>query len=114
VNGEQVAAVVAGWRGHAPEAAVQEHLAGVLAAAGGRVRREVAVAGGRVDLVVDRVGVEVKVAGTVAEVARQVIRYCADPGLDAVVVATTRAAHLGLPRAAHGKPVIVVHLAGVV
>lgn len=114
MNAAQVAAVIAGWRGVARETAVQAHLAAVLEDAGGQVAREVRVVGGRIDIRCDRVGVEVKVAGSVAAVARQVIRYCADPGLDAVVVATTDARHRQLPRAAHGKPIIVVHIAGVV
>lgn len=114
MNADQVAAVIAGWRGTARETAVQAHLAAVLAAAGGAVRREVPIVGGRIDIVCDRVGVEVKVDGTLAAVARQVIRYCAEPGLDAVVVATTHAQHLRLPRNVRGKPVIVVHIAGVI
>jgi hypothetical protein len=114
VTADQVAAVIAGWRGTAREVAVQAHLAAVLAEAGGVVAREVPIVGGRIDIVCDRVGVEVKIAGALAAVARQVIRYAAEPGLDAIVVATTHAQHRQLPRSVRGKPIIVVHMCGVI
>lgn len=51
----------------------------------------------RIDLVVDRVGIEVKVASTWRDVARQLNRYLESDRFDDVVLVTTRATHLQIP-----------------
>lgn len=73
-------------------------------------RREVPTATGRLDLLVDRVAVEVKIHGSAAEVARQLTRYARLDFVDGVVLVTTRAAHLKIARELAGKPVRVVAL----
>ena len=90
-----------------------------------QVRREVALAGaggghqkgGRADFCVADtpggrsglvVAVELKVAGTLAEVTRQLFRYAEDAGVCGVVLVTTRARHDALPDTLLGKPLRVV------
>jgi hypothetical protein len=73
----------------------------------------------RIDLLVDipaftldvprwRIGIEVKIAGTHAEVLRQLTRYAALPDLDALVLVTTRAKHHNIPVELNGKPLRLV------
>lgn len=97
---------------YSDEDRLQEGLAAALSGSF-PVEREVRIdARSRIDLVAGRIGVEVKVAGTVAELQRQISRYLASDLLDGLVVVTTRVGHLALPIAIHGKPVAVVTLAG--
>jgi hypothetical protein len=55
---------------------------------------------------------ELKVAGTAAELERQVTRYAAHVEVTAVVVVTCRARHRGIPPLINGKPILVVFLGG--
>lgn len=64
----------------------------------------------RVDLLVGRVAVEVKVAGTTVEVGRQVRRYLATGVLDEIVLATRRVSHLNVPYLIADDRVLVVAL----
>jgi hypothetical protein len=91
---------------------LQEGIAGALAQAGiVDVRREVALSKrDRIDLIAGRVGIEVKVAGTAASVARQLARYAASPSLDELVLVTIRSLHARVPRVVGGKAVHVVSL----
>lgn len=115
----QVANVVSAHRfRYASEARLQEGLAVALTQAGYNVRREVRLdARSRVDLIVEphrrleRVGVEVKVAGSRASVLRQVTRYLQSDEIDALVLVTSRVRHTFAPIVA-GKPLVVVQLAG--
>lgn len=100
----------------ATEDDLQRALAAALDATGLEVRREVRLDKHcRIDLVVGRVGIEVKVAGSWRDVARQVSRYRDSEYLDAVVVVTSKPLHRRLveklPVSMAGKPV-VVHRAG--
>ena len=70
-------------------------------------RREVTRGADRIDFVVDRVGIECKVDGSVADVTRQLERYALWGELDELVVVTTKGKHLNLPRMLNGKPVRV-------
>lgn len=107
-----VVAVIAAHRfGHATEDELQEGLAGVLIRAGYSVEREARLsARDRIDLLVDRIGIEVKVGGSAGDVVRQLDRYAASEGLDALVLASSRRHHLAIPAALNGKPVVVVSL----
>ena len=67
-------------------------------------------AAGVIDLVVGRVGVEVKVDGSMPAVARQVDRYARSGLLDAVVVVTNRAKHRAVAGVVTAVPVTVVHV----
>lgn len=66
---------------------------------------------GRIDFMVDDVGLELKVRGSRASVLRQAQRYLLSPALSSLVVASTHAALLsGWPRELAGKPVAPVIL----
>jgi hypothetical protein len=98
---------------YANEADLQEGLAAALTADGWPVEREVRLdAKCRVDLLIGRIGIEVKVASTADEVERQVRRYLDTRKLDAIVVVTSRVRHLTLPIDINGRPIEVVTLAG--
>lgn len=78
----------------ATEADLHNGVAVALAKAGLLVEHERRLsATDRIDMVVDRVGIEVKIAGDWRDVARQLRRYCASDQIDAVVLVTTKAAH---------------------
>jgi hypothetical protein len=90
---------------------VQEALAQLLTDVG--ARREVVLSGrDRVDLLVGRVGVEVKVDGAPNAVARQLQRYAASPAVDHLVLVTSVARHRALPDTIGGKPLTVMSLLG--
>jgi hypothetical protein len=95
------------------EYGLQDQIEQVLTEAGAvGVEREVEVGPRcRIDLVVARVGIEVKVKGAPADVARQLQRYAATGRFDAFVLATTVHAHRGMPETLGGVPVHVAYLA---
>jgi hypothetical protein len=68
---------------------------------------------GRIDFLVDRVGVEVKVAGETEPLLRQLTRYAGRSEIDELLVVTTRRKHRQLPSAVSGKPVHVLVVGGV-
>ncbi|MGL4745034.1 MAG: hypothetical protein ACRCYX_12550 [Dermatophilaceae bacterium] len=85
----------------------------VLEAAGYDVRHEVRLTGkDRVDMLVGRVAVEVKVAGAAGRVLRQCQRYAHSDVVDEVLLVTTVPAHQQLPSTAGGKPLTVALLTG--
>lgn len=98
---------------YASEDELQAGVAGVLAAAGFAVEREVRLSlRDRIDLLVDGcVGVEVKIAGIPSSVERQMRRYAESDRLTGLVLVTNRARHR--PAASMcGKPVVVASLLG--
>ena len=97
---------------YATEDELQRALADALARTGRTVEREVRLDGhNRIDLLVDRIGIEVKVAGKADAVMRQIRRYVASDLVDGLLLVTTRARH-ALPAEVDGKPVAVVQLSG--
>ena len=100
----------------ADEYDLQDGIAGALEAAGIEFEREVRVAGGRLDFliegVIDRVAIEVKITCPAAQVERQVRRYLEGGDVDGVVVVAMTPKHGALPPEIAGKPVEVVVLAG--
>lgn len=72
-------------------------------------QREVRIAGGIIDFVVDTTGVEVKLKGQPAAIERQMKRYAAEPGIDGLVLVTAKPVALG--GKIGGKPVVVFDLA---
>jgi hypothetical protein len=100
------------WR---DEYDLQDSITTVLTEAGLTVAREVVLTPGeRLDLLVERVGIEVKVKGNVEKLARQLQRYAHSPHLDALIVATTRTEHRALPAHWAGLPLTVACLTHVV
>jgi hypothetical protein len=108
-----VAAAVEAFRyRYRDEADLQAAITAALASAGFPVAREVDLGPhGRIDLLVGRIGVEVKTdACSAAVVAGQLQRYARSDRVDALVLATTRVRHRSVPRTLHGTPVLVVPL----
>lgn len=111
-----VAAVAEAIRAHrfrySDERQLQDALGGALTAAGFDVAREVSLdAASRIDLLAGSIGVEVKVAGTLESVTRQLCRYVTHDQIDGLVLVTTRVRHRQVPATIAGKPVAVVCLA---
>jgi hypothetical protein len=93
---------------------LQQALTTALAASGIGSAREVRLSDGRsrVDLLADRVGIEVKTDGGRNDVVRQLTRYAHCPELDEIVLVTTRTKHHYMPAKVAGKPLHLVSLIG--
>lgn len=97
----------------ADEDELQQAIADVLERAGLDPEREHRLgARDRIDLLVERVGIEVKVAGAARAVERQLARYAESDEIDALILVTSRARHITVPTSLNGKPVVVVSLVG--
>lgn len=74
--------------------------------------REVKLSDGlsRIDLMVDQIGIEVKIKGSAAGVFRQLKRYAECPEITELILVTTRAKHHQVPRVILGKRVTLVSL----
>lgn len=100
----------------ASEHELHEGIASSLAAAGIAFEREVRLdARSRVDFLTgDGIGIEVKVAGSVHSVVRQLARYAEHDRVRALVLATTTVKHwplCGCPSTG-GKPLAIAWLGG--
>lgn len=114
IDAESIAALLVAFRfrGRA-EADVQEAIAQILGDAfADQVQREVELGKeNRIDFIVGKVGIEVKVGGSSIDVYRQVQRYASRPEIDSVIIASTKAAVLSdLPSTVGGKPLYLLHL----
>lgn len=90
---------------------LQRGIEKVLTDVGMKFEREVILSPrDRLDFVVDGLGIEVKIAGGLNDVMRQVQRYLGYEQIKAVMVVSTRSAHNSLPDSLRGKPVHVVVL----
>lgn len=85
---------------YSDEFALQDGIEQALTLAGFTVEREVRLnPRDRIDLLVGRVGIEVKVAGRTASVARQCTRYLKSDRIDELVLVSNRPRHaLGVAR----------------
>lgn len=94
----EIASVLRSYRwGWDSEQQLQTAIRDVLSMRGYTVAAEQTVAPGcRIDLLVDRVGIEVKIEGSPATVSRQLRRYLASPMLDELVLVTAKSRHLFL------------------
>ncbi len=111
---DQVVTTIRGHRfRYTDEDQLQEAIEAALRAGGMLPEREVRLgARDRIDLLVDGVGIEVKVDGSVTSLHRQIKRYAADERVASIVVVSNRVRHLQLPHEIAGKPVRSVSLAG--
>jgi hypothetical protein len=110
---DQVLAAIRGHRfNYSNEDELQQGLAAAIASLGLDVEREVRLDGqNRIDLLVGKVGIEVKTKGGVAEVLRQLCRYA--PHVDELVLVTIKASHRAhLPSEVEGTPLAVEFIAG--
>lgn len=65
----------------------------------------------RIDfLLADRIGIELKIAGSTSDVIRQLMRYAENERVAALLLVTTRMIHRGAQGQMNGKPVVVCHL----
>ena len=97
------------------EAELQQAVTDVLDRAGLKPVREVLLGGraDRIDVLCDRVGVEVKLGTARTEdVYRQLGRYARSGHVSALVLVTTSVKHLSLPQSISGIPLHTVCLAG--
>lgn len=62
----------------------------------------------RIDYMVGRIGVELKLKGTVSAVTRQLARYADSDLIDELILVTTRYTHRGIVNTLRGKPVTVL------
>lgn len=65
---------------------------------------------GRIDFVIQNVGIEVKIDGTNSQLLRQIHKYLTTDTIDGLIVVTNLARLADLPAVINGKPVKVVHL----
>ena len=80
------------------ERELQDGVAAVLEANGLPVELEVRLdARNRIDVLVGRVGIEIKIAGTTDDVLRQLYRYAGSDRIDAIVLVTSRVRHVAIP-----------------
>jgi len=95
-----------------PESALQRGIDVALAEGRWSFRREVPLtAAERIDFLVSgRIGLEVKVDGSLSDVTRQLHRYAMTDGVAALLLVTTRAKHLELPDTLNGKPLRALHV----
>jgi predicted dehydrogenase len=78
----------------ANEAELQRLVAAHLRALFPEARAEVTLPGaGRIDFMAGRIGIELKVKGSAAEVTRQLWRYAEHPELDGILLVTTKRTH---------------------
>lgn len=98
---------------YANELDVQDAVETMLLGEGLRVAREYRLGRfDRVDLLVEnRIGIEVKVAGSQGDVLRQLRRYGLHERIQGLVLVTTRRSHI-MPADVNGKPVRVVVVNG--
>lgn len=108
MSAAKVAAILRGWDYlDNDEYALQEAVTEALRRAGMAPQREVPLtARDRIDVLVGHIGVEVKVAGTVDTVRRQLRRYAICPNIDELVLVTTRVVHTRIHGV--GVPLVVV------
>jgi hypothetical protein len=103
----KIRAAITGHRfRYASEHELHHGIAAALRSAGLTPKGEVRLSGGRIDFLVDRVGVEVKLAGSAETVARQLARYV--PDVDELVLVTTKSTHRRIPPRLAGTEVTVV------
>ena len=95
------------------ELELQDGIEQVLTAEGIEFEREVSLAkGDKVDFLIEgSIGLEVKVAGGLSGVTRQLHRYAQSDRIASLLLVTTRLAfHTNLPGELHGKPLEVATL----
>lgn len=108
--------VLAALRGHrflyTSESELQEGIHHLLEQGGLNAVREVRLSDrDRIDLLVDRIGIEVKVAGSQTHPWDQLKRYAGHDQIEVLILVTNRVYRL--PDEVGGKPLYVVSLAGI-
>jgi hypothetical protein len=113
VTGPVAAVIRAGRYNYVDEVGLHVGIEAALRAAGYDPQPEVRLTPhDRIDFLVGRVGVEVKIKGTRDALHRQLLRYAASPHVDELLAVTTVRAHRGLPGRIGGKPVTLLVVGG--
>lgn len=91
---------------------VQNGLADLFEFKGWEATREAQLSPGeRIDFLIDRIGVEVKIKGSTPHVIQQLDRYCDSGALNILVLVTSRAKHRSIAGyVRNGVPVVVARL----
>jgi hypothetical protein len=86
----------------------QQEVAEVLATHGVEFEREFRLSGGdRVDFLVGRVAIEMKIKGGINAVLRQLQRYAQSPLVDEIILLTSRTRLCSMPKTLSDKPIHV-------
>lgn len=111
-SAQDVRALLTSYRfPHTTETELQEQIAQLFSRLFVKHAREVRLNDkDRPDFMVGTIAVEVKIAGSRANVMTQIHRYAQCPEISAIVLVTTKARHLEMPREFNGKPVLVASL----
>lgn len=98
---------------YSSEADLQEAIATLFTnGAVAHEREAILTKGERIDFLLGDVGVEVKIAGSPAEIFRQLLRYAELPQIASLIVVTDKTRIVrGLPSHVLGKPLAIVSLA---
>jgi hypothetical protein len=112
INVASLLGVLQGFRFHyAHETQLQEGIAAALVQSEVDFEREVKLsARDRIDFMVGRTGIEVKVGHSLASVMKQVHRYMQHQKIDGLLLVTNRCRHSIVPKTVNGKPVAVLFL----
>jgi hypothetical protein len=89
---------------------LQQAIASVLTDCSIHFDREHQMEMDRLDFRVGNVAVEIKVAGSVTEVIRQLHRYSQSQEIEALLLVTSKSRHRTIPREMNGKRVEVLYL----
>lgn len=84
---------------HSSERELQDAIEAVLAP----IQREYRLGSGRIDFMLDGVGIEVKIHGSAKSIHRQLTRYCTFEDVKALILVTSKS--MGLPPGINGKPI---------
>jgi len=111
--------ITAALQRHPPRAANEAELQAILwdhlqAIDRRTVREHVLTRADRIDFLLGRVGIEVKVKGSSADVTRQLWRYADSPQIDGLLLVTTKREHrrvIGESATFKGKPVLMLCIA---
>lgn len=91
---------------------LQDDIEIALADAAVSFRREVPLAGDRIDFLCEGVGIECKIAGGPTAVLEQLLRYAACPEIKSLILVTSRHTHRFSATEISGKPLIILWIAG--
>lgn len=102
------------------ETDLHDGIQSVIEQTGWGFEREAKIGNGRIDFIVrvgkgfvlGHVGIEVKVDGSIPQVAAQLQRYLQSGRIDSLLLVTTKPAHAALPREIAGRAVSVLVVAG--
>ncbi len=109
---ERVAETLASYRFNFQcEDDLQQEIASALESSGITFQREVLLSeNDRVDFLVGKLGIEVKIKGSSTALARQINRYVQSELVDSILVVTAKASLRQLPPELNGKLIKVLYL----